>query len=218
MSGGPTGPEHAAPSAPGTGGLVPGTLDVVVLAGGSGRRLGGRSKADLVLGGGRLLDRALDATVGARARVVVGDVAVPGDVVLARERPPGSGPAAGLLAGLSALPPGAAPTVLVLACDLVHPARAIDLLSAATLPAGRDGACLVDADGRRQWLAGRYRRTALDAAAARLVEAEGRSLRELLGPLDLVEVSAPAATVADVDTWADHRYWSTHPEREDDDG
>lgn len=109
--------------------------DAVVLAGGRARRLGGVSKPDVAVGGRRLLDRTLEATVGAREVVVVGpaEVAPPG-VRVTREDPPGGGPVAGLAAGLAALPDGAA-WVLVLACDLPRVAGAVgDLLTAA-----RDG-------------------------------------------------------------------------------
>ena len=57
--------------------------DLVVVAGGSGSRLGGAVKADLTLGGERLLDRTLAATQDARTRVLVGQgIEVPDDVVV----------------------------------------------------------------------------------------------------------------------------------------
>ena len=150
--------------------------------------------------------------------VKVGEVAVPPGVGTTQESPPGGGPAAGLLAGLAALPSGPAPWVLVLACDLVHPEQAVPALRAGAIPADRDGACLVDADGHQQWLAGCYRREALDAAAARAGDPQGLALGALLGALDLQELPAAGPAVADIDTWEDHRRWSTHPEGEDDDG
>ncbi len=48
------------------------SYDAIVLAGGSGRRLGGVDKADIRVGEQTLLDRALDAVAEATKRVVVG--------------------------------------------------------------------------------------------------------------------------------------------------
>ena len=81
-----------------------GEFDVVVLAGGTGRRLGGVDKGGLVVGGAALLDRVLQASAAARHTVVVGEPRATGRVVhWAREDPPGGGPLAGLAAGLTAL-------------------------------------------------------------------------------------------------------------------
>ena len=62
---------------------------VVILAGGTGSRLGGASKADLELDGQRLLDRVLVAVADADTITVVGDVAVPDGVHRTPEDPPG---------------------------------------------------------------------------------------------------------------------------------
>lgn len=53
-------------------------FDAVVLAGGRGSRLGGVSKADLVLGGERLLDRVLRAAAGVLLAGATDDAAVDG--------------------------------------------------------------------------------------------------------------------------------------------
>ncbi len=50
--------------------------DAIIVAGGQGSRMGGVSKADLDIGGRRLLDIVLSAVTGAATTVVVGDVAV----------------------------------------------------------------------------------------------------------------------------------------------
>lgn len=182
--------------------------DAVVLAGGSGRRLGGASKPDLTLHGRRLLDHALDATRGAAAVAVVapGGVAVPEGVLRTLEDPPLGGPAAGIAAGLVALGDGRAPAalVLVLACDVPGAAPVVGDLVAAVGPED-DGACLADAAGRRQWLVGVYRRAALERQIARHAPAgvHGLGVGRLLEGLALVEVPATGSTSADVDTWAD---------------
>jgi molybdopterin-guanine dinucleotide biosynthesis protein A len=80
-------------------------LGAIVLAGGGGRRLGGRDKPALPVGGRPMLARVLDAVAAAAPRVVVGPARddLPADVVQRREDPPGGGPVAAVAAGLAAL-------------------------------------------------------------------------------------------------------------------
>lgn len=115
-------------------------LDAVILAGGRGSRLGGISKGDLVVGGRRLIDVALDAARGAGANrsLVVGAVAVEAPAELIREEPPFGGPAAGLAA---ALPSVSTPWLLLLACDLPRAPALVELLEEASRrgPAAADG-------------------------------------------------------------------------------
>lgn len=180
-------------------------LGAVVLTGGTGSRLGGADKASLVVDGEPLLARALAATAVAGEVVVVGDPA-PTDrpVVWTREDPPGGGPAAGLLAGLDRLSP-ACELVAALAVDMprVTPATFERLLAALANPGtpAYDGVVLVDASGHRQPLCAVYRRAAL--AAVRPPDAQGLSMRRLVGPLRLAAVAAEGAEASDVDTWED---------------
>lgn len=188
----------------------PGALafDAVVLAGGRGSRLGGVSKADLVVGGERLLDQVLRAASGARTTVVVGDVAVPPGVALTREDPPGTGPAAGLAAGLTAVPQPA-PWTLVLACDLPDaPAAVGALLAGASDEEGVDGWCLRGDAGQLEWLLGLYRSDALRRARDAYGDCRNRSVRGMLAPLSLAAVDPGPASTDDLDTWADHARWS----------
>ncbi len=185
--------------------------DAVVLAGGRGSRLGGISKPELELGGRRLLDRALAAASGAARTVVVGDVAVPAGVLRTREDPPYGGPVAGLEAGwalLDATATSAAPRsgwTLVLASDLPDAEAAAAVLLAAD-PGSHDGACLLDADGRLQWLLGIYRTAVL---GPRLAARGGiTAMHRLLEPLDLLGVPGAAASTADLDTPDDLAAWT----------
>lgn len=200
-------------------------VDVVLLAGGRGARLGGISKAEVRLGGRRLLDRALEAvhtqvprfgTLG--AIVVVGDVEVPHGVRRTREDPPFGGPVAGLAAGVDALPgsadAGPADWCLVLACDVAEPARGLSLLGqavhaaaqvASPPEAGGDGFWLVDQQDRPQWLFAIYRREALLRVLTGPLR--DRSVRSTLGSLECIGIPVGAAVAADIDTWADVRRW-----------
>ena len=179
----------------------------VIVAGGSGRRLGGVDKPALVVGGRSLLRRALDAVPRAVV-VVVGPLRdLPESTRQVTEDPPGSGPAAAAAAGVAALPALADDAlVAVLAADLpgITPATVERLAMAVRSdgnPAGRApaGSVLVDAEGRRQYLVGVFRLGPL-LAAARAADWAGQSVRALLGPLIDVEVAALAGEAADVDT------------------
>jgi molybdopterin-guanine dinucleotide biosynthesis protein A len=194
-------------------------FDAIVLAGGRASRLDGVSKADLVIEGRTLLSLTLDATAGARQVVVVGTPSVvPAGVLLTREDPAFSGPAAAIAAGLDALLDApmvvsTADFVLVLACDVPNSALAVgELLVRATEgvngrgvdTAGADGVLAIDADGRRQPLLGLYRAGPLAAA----VKDQGSGIRDLsvralLAPLDLTELRVPSRSTKDIDTWAD---------------
>lgn len=113
-----------------------GGYDVVVLAGGEARRLGGADKPGLVVGGRTLLERVVAAVPGAGRVVVVGpERDLPG-VVFTREDPPGGGPVPALRAGLREV---TAPRVVLLAADLpfLTPAHIATLLSAMPATPGR---------------------------------------------------------------------------------
>ncbi|GAA5114328.1 hypothetical protein GCM10023339_19810 [Alloalcanivorax gelatiniphagus] len=184
--------------------LGPAGFSGVVLAGGTAARMGGVDKAGIELGGRTLLAYAVDAFLDADEVVVVGPAGVRTErpVTNVVEDPPRGGPVAGLLTGVDALlrPPR---LVGVLAVDMprVTPATMRRLREAA---AGRDGAFLVDGDGRRQ-LAG-----VLDAGRLRDVRPDlegqhGMALHRLLAPLDLATVDATGDEAVDVDSWADLR-------------
>lgn len=74
--------------------------DVIVLAGGAAKRLGGADKPAVRVGGRALLDRVLAACSGAGATVVVGGRRPTSrPVTWTREVPQGGGPLAALGAG-----------------------------------------------------------------------------------------------------------------------
>ncbi|QNN54542.1 molybdenum cofactor guanylyltransferase [Nocardioides mesophilus] len=182
-------------------------LAAVVLAGGTGERLGGVDKAALVLDGSTLLERALAAVRDADEVLVVGPAAAPRPptsrpVTWTHEQPPGGGPAAGLLAGVDALA-GRPDLVVVLAVDMPRVShRTVRRLVAGVDAA--DGAVLVDADGRRQTLAAVYRWQSLqDARPADPAAEHGLPVRRLVARLRLHEVPVVGDEAHDVDTWDD---------------
>jgi molybdopterin-guanine dinucleotide biosynthesis protein A len=172
------------------------TYSGIVLAGGSARRLSGVDKTLLRVGGITLLRRAVDALGDARPVVVVGPEreGFP-DVVWTRETEPGAGPVAALAAGLDALGTGTG-VVVVLAGDLAAVGRStVERLASSV---SGDGAVLVDAEGKRQWLLGAWRVEALRSALPE--ETSGASLRRTLGGLSITEVPERSGESADIDT------------------
>ncbi len=183
-----------------------------MLTGGTAARMGGADKAALEVGGVTLLERALAATAAAHEVVVVGEeVPTSRTVTWTREQPPGGGPAAGLLAGLDALPQR--PELLaVLAVDMPRVSAATFARLADAVGEDADGALLVDAEGRRQLLCGVYRSAALQRARPPVrADEHGLPVRRLLAPLRLVEVPALAGEASDVDTWEDLRSLDAPP-------
>lgn len=167
-------------------------FDGLVLAGGLGKRMGS-DKALKVLRGQTFLERTLEALSDARSVVVVGPrKSTTREVVWTREEPTGSGPAAGLAAGM---PHVIAPAVAVLPVDL----PGLDRVSVARLVGAMqgDGAALVDDEGARQLPAGAYRTDALRRALEGAGTLDGVSLHSALERLELIDVHDPLAIDCD---------------------
>lgn len=174
----------------------------VVLAGGTGARLGGADKAALEYDGSTLLERALAALVDADEVVVVGrPVPTARPVTFTLEEPASGGPAAALLAGLEAF--GTVPDLLgVVAVDMPWLSRDTFVRLRAAGSTG-DGAWLTGA-GRRV-LAGVVRPEAIAAADPGLEGRHGLPLHRLLAGLQLAAVPAVGPEADDIDTWEDLR-------------
>ena len=198
-------------------------VDLIVLAGGHGERLGGRDKAAVLVAGRTLLDRVLEAQqfLGGDA-VVVGDTSVPEGVRRTLEDPPDGGPVAGIAAGLTALAHTGgrerpAAWVAVVAVDQPAAAPALAALrlvldglrgeARAEALGEVDALSHVDATGHRQWLLAIYRRRALEAAVAALPDPRHTSVRRLVERLRWLEVVRGAQHVGDVDTPEDLATW-----------
>jgi molybdopterin-guanine dinucleotide biosynthesis protein A len=94
----------------GSGPAATGPIDLIVLAGGRGSRLGGAVKPAVEVAGRTLLSRVLDARTLARRVVIVGPASARSaagpeatGALWALEDPPFGGPVAGIAAGLAAL-------------------------------------------------------------------------------------------------------------------
>jgi len=202
---------------------APGSASVaaVVLVGGRARRMGGAAKHLLPLGGSTPWHRTLAALAdhGIAPIVAVGpapDETAPGAgakgagaVTWVREEPPFGGPVAALAAALALPALARAEEFLLLAGDLAHPEAVVTRLigldpdglgmGEVTAPEGADGV-VFRAEGRPQWLAGRYRVAAVRAALAALGEVEGASCRALLGGLPIRWIPDEDGTTTDIDT------------------
>lgn len=177
---------------------------VVVLAGGESRRFGG-DKLAADLGGRTLLDATLDSVPGGLPVVVVGpERAVRRSVRFVREEPPGGGPAAALVTGLTAALDAGAVLVSSLPGDAPAAGSAVPLLLEAlretdlVVAEGTDGqvfplqlAC-TEAGGRRILEAAGPGQGA-GASVRRLLESlDPAPGRVVLEPLALLDVDTPS--------------------------
>ena len=199
-----------------------GPVDVVVLAGGTGRRLDGASKPDVVARGARLLDHVLAGLEQLREQglplkrvcvVAPERVALPEGVLRALEDPPMGGPVAGIAAGLTILEQNRPTAELtgILTCDAPASWRALPALHRALLGAGRDleGVCTRDGD-HTQYLLGLYHRRALAAATTPGgTPLRDVAVRRVLGSLRVATLALPHGIVRDLDTWTEVRAWDT---------
>lgn len=179
-------------------------FNAIVLAGGRSSRLGGTPKALLSNGAQTLLDSTVNAVANARHTVVVGpaDLPVPEHIILTREDPPFSGPAAALAAGAQRLAPleSVADWTVILSVDMPDIARALNTLLASAYRAQPEVKGLMgETDGIRQPLVGIYRTSLLIQALAS--DMTDCSVRYALRPLCPEIVQLPAGSTDDVDTW-----------------
>lgn len=176
-----------------------GDFDAIVLAGGAASRIGGADKPMLDVAGVPMLSLVLDAVAAARVRVVAGPQRDISGVTWCEEEPPGGGPVAAIAA---ALPATGAATIVVLAADLPWIAPAIEPLRTALDRSDADVAMLAR-DGRQNYLAAAWRRSALVAAIRGLGDAAGVSMRRLVADARVVEVPDAGRWGEDCDTWTD---------------
>ncbi|MTB87831.1 NTP transferase domain-containing protein [Aeromicrobium sp. zg-629] len=169
----------------------------IVLAGGRARRLGGRDKLMVRVGGRTLLEGVVATLPHARSVAIVGarrDLELDREVLWVREEPPFAGPLHAVAAGLAALRTQDDDEVLILAGDLLRPDLVVTALSQ-----GSGARVAVDPEGRRQWACSRARAGDLARALAATPTADA-ALKAVIGALDPLEVPLTAEAVADLDT------------------
>lgn len=202
------------------------TVDVVVLVGGRGTRLGGVDKATVVVDGQMLLSRLLtsfeaedddSAGIGVGQVAVVGRAQVPPGVRSALEDPPGSGPVAAIDAGLASLSRGRSPSMwtLVLAVDQPGAPQAVPQLCAAieseqARDSGVDARALVpvDAEGRWQWLLAAYGTDDLKDAIHGLDDLVGAPMHRVFTQLTVRVADVDVDLLGDIDTPEDLKRWN----------
>jgi molybdopterin-guanine dinucleotide biosynthesis protein A len=177
-------------------------FDAVILAGGTGRRLGGRDKPALKVAGWPLLDHVLLATSAASSRIVVGPSRRSiGEPVFCREQPAGGGPAAGIAA---ALPRITQPLVALVAADLPFVGAALAPLRSELATGRCEAAVLTDATGRPNYLAALWRSDSLRRVVAEIgPDLTGLPARTLYDRVEMRQVPDIADAGADCDTWDD---------------
>lgn len=182
---------------------------VIVLCGGTSRRLGGRDKTRESLAGTTVMDYLLDSLPSDWTVVCVGEArATTRRVLWCRESPAGGGPVAGIAAGLEhfELPdlPGRvddldARVCVVVGGDMPFAGPALPhLVEALNAQAGLDAVLSVDPGGRRQPLLAAYRTEGLRAVLPR--EPGGARLMAVVDALVAGTLACEAQITFDVDT------------------
>ncbi len=186
-------------------------VPVLVLAGGSSRRMG-TDKRSVPIDGTPMLLRTLDPLVGLPVLLVIDprdppELRLPDNVRMIPDTRPGGGPLAALEAGLAAVRD---PTVLVVAADMpwVEPAVLRLLATRLADEPEADVACLTDEEGPRP-LPLAVRRAAVLARMTPILDTGERRLRALvqdalqLPTEEWVPLDPTRGTLRDVDTPAD---------------
>ncbi len=174
-------------------------MNVIILAGGEGSRMGGVDKAAVRLDGRTLLTYLLEA-LGDEHDVIVVSPRVIDGVDTISEQPPLGGPVAGIAAGAQSLP-CAEEFTAVLAVDAPYSAEFLPTLIAAIGDA--DVAVTRAADGWLQPLCAVWRTTSLHQVLAQLGDVRNQPAKALLRAVGAVVEVPGDGTEADYDTVAE---------------
>jgi molybdopterin-guanine dinucleotide biosynthesis protein A len=198
-------------------------LSVILLAGGSSRRMGS-DKANIEFGSGTLLTFQLEQIPSTFSVVVVGETIdtrseVTGPMITGptitctRENPPGAGPVAALAAGLEQVN---TPAIALLAVDAPF---ALPRLLRCKLDPNSHALIPREHGGKVQYLGGLYRSESLRRALEQLDSPADKSMRELtahLPSIDYLELGPEdGQDFMDIDTPQDlvtaREFLRTHP-------
>lgn len=173
---------------------------VIVLCGGTSRRLQGRDKTRESLAGTTVMDHLLDALPSDWVVVCVGvERPTTRPVRWCRESPAGGGPVSGIAAGLETLEHLGAEICVVLGGDMPFAAATVPTLVETLSARPRlDAVLAADPDGRPQPLLAAYRWEALRTALPR--EPGGARLMGIVNTLATGTVACEANVTLDVDT------------------
>lgn len=173
---------------------------VIILCGGTSRRLAGRDKTREPLAGTTVMDHLLDALPTGWSVVCVGEErATTRSVGWCRESPAGGGPVAGIAAGLHHLERPDAGICVVVGGDMPFAAAALPtLVDALNAQPGLDAMLAADPDGRAQPLLAAYRLEVLRAALP--PDPGGARLTAVVDALVTGTVAFEARITLDVDT------------------
>ena len=195
-----------------------GELSVILLAGGSSRRLGS-DKANVEFGSSTLLTFQLEQIPSTFSVVVVGEnidtrpeITGP-TITCTRENPPGAGPVAAVAAGLEHVN---TPAIALLAVDAPF---ALPRLLRCNLDPNSHALIPREHGGKIQYLAGLYRSESLRRALEQLGSPTDKSMRELtahLPSIDYLELGPEdGQDFMDIDTPQDlvtaREFLRTHP-------
>ncbi|MGD7002407.1 molybdenum cofactor guanylyltransferase [Corynebacterium halotolerans] len=180
-------------------------MDVIIVAGGRGKRMGGVDKAAVTVNGERLIDHLLDevSVLDALQQVVVvsgRNLEVRPGVKVTAEDPPFSGPVAGILAGMEELREAAAERTAVLAVDAPESATLIPELNEALDESGADVAVIREEGGHLQPLCAVWHTESLWLALNELGDAANKPAKALVGAAGSVTELAGTGEERDYDT------------------
>lgn len=183
---------------------VPG-LDVIIVAGGRAKRMGGVDKAAVTVNGERLIDHLLDevSVLDALQQVIVvssRDLQVRPGVKLTAEEPAFSGPVAAIYAGAAALHERAAERTAILAVDAPESANLIPELTEALDESGAEAAVIREESGHLQPLCAVWHTESLWLAINELGETADRPVKALLEQANSVTEVAGTGEERDYDT------------------
>lgn len=170
------------------------SVDVIIVAGGRGSRMGGIDKATVKVDGRRLIDIQLDALTSLpeiNEIVVVSTRGLelrPG-ITLAQEDPPFAGPLAAVVAGVKSVRTPAQRTLLL----SVDAPQAPDMLPLLQDALGDNDAAMVVSDGFREPLLALWDSDSLRSAIDGLETVENRPVKLLYEDISLIEVPGNGA-------------------------